>query len=278
MKQQMIEATFCHEQGRVCSSRLQANPSLRSPGIKGIMRSAGKTLAAGVVIYASLASAPAFASTLYSQPPSLAPFNGTRDSHVDAGINDGSTYVYDYFVPTQSGAVSNISWQGDAQTNAGFTIQILPASLDSKGVPLTPATPDTAASNPAVSTITMLNNDPALIQSLVGGLHNFSVDLTKLTTPPTLPVNMTAGNLYWISIYSTGNRTWGWSNGSDGNDYALFYTTGVPFNKWLALPSGQSDRAFSLSSVPVPGAVWLFGSGLMGLLSFSRRKNKTANC
>jgi probable HAF family extracellular repeat protein len=32
-----------------------------------------------------------------------------------------------------------------------------------------------------------------------------------------------------------------------------------------------------ISSVPTPGAVWLFGSGLIGLLSFNRRKNKIAN-
>ena len=31
------------------------------------------------------------------------------------------------------------------------------------------------------------------------------------------------------------------------------------------------------STVPVPAAVWLFGSGLIGLASFTRRKNKSAN-
>ena len=31
------------------------------------------------------------------------------------------------------------------------------------------------------------------------------------------------------------------------------------------------------SSVPVPAAVWLFGSGLIGLASVTRRKNKSAN-
>ena len=31
------------------------------------------------------------------------------------------------------------------------------------------------------------------------------------------------------------------------------------------------------AAVPLPTAIWLFGSGLVGLLSFTRRKNKTAN-
>ena len=36
-------------------------------------------------------------------------------------------------------------------------------------------------------------------------------------------------------------------------------------------------RPGDVAAVPVPGAVWLFLSGLMGVLSFNRRKNKTAN-
>ena len=198
MKQQILEATFCYEQGLICSHGLPENDSSCLSRSNGILRSAGKAFAAGAMICASLASAPAFASTLYSQPPVPLPNSSTRDSFVFAGadgINDGSTYVYDFFVATQSGAVSNITWQGNLQTNAGFTIQILPASLDSIGIPLTPATPDTAASNPAVSTITMQNSDLAVSPASVAGLFNFSVDLTKLGTPPTLPVNLTAGDL-----------------------------------------------------------------------------------
>lgn len=45
-------------------------------------------------------------------------------------------------------------------------------------------------------------------------------------------------------------------------------------------PNGANDRFFidnltadSVSAVPVPAAVWLFGSGLMGLVGFSKRRN-----
>jgi probable HAF family extracellular repeat protein len=34
------------------------------------------------------------------------------------------------------------------------------------------------------------------------------------------------------------------------------------------------DHAFLLNPVPVPAAVWLFGSGLIGLMGFSRRKDR----
>ena len=36
-------------------------------------------------------------------------------------------------------------------------------------------------------------------------------------------------------------------------------------------------RSGDVAAVPVPGAVWLFGSGLIGLATFTRRKNKSAN-
>ena len=32
------------------------------------------------------------------------------------------------------------------------------------------------------------------------------------------------------------------------------------------------DGTFEVSSVPVPAAVWLFGSGLLGLIGVARRK------
>ncbi len=41
--------------------------------------------------------------------------------------------------------------------------------------------------------------------------------------------------------------------------------------------TGQSGTNYLLSAVPVPAAVWLFGSGLIGLISIARRKNRISN-
>jgi hypothetical protein len=44
------------------------------------------------------------------------------------------------------------------------------------------------------------------------------------------------------------------------------------FKVYLDIGSGNSMYVTSVSSVPVPAAVWLFGSGLLGLIGVARRK------
>lgn len=43
---------------------------------------------------------------------------------------------------------------------------------------------------------------------------------------------------------------------------------------YFDIGSGNSMHVVSVSSVPVPAAVWLFGSGLVGLIGFARRKTR----
>ncbi len=60
----------------------------------------------------------------------------------------------------------------------------------------------------------------------------------------------------------------------NGDSYALYYTATVPAGE----PNGYAGFTYELSlngavsAVPVPAAVWLFGSGLLGLIGIARRK------
>ena len=57
------------------------------------------------------------------------------------------------------------------------------------------------------------------------------------------------------------------------NSLGLDGTTPFPgFRGYLDIGSGNSMHVASVESVPVPAAVWLFGSGLLGLLGVARRK------
>lgn len=44
------------------------------------------------------------------------------------------------------------------------------------------------------------------------------------------------------------------------------------FKGYLDIGSGNSMHVVSVSAVPIPAAAWLFGSGLLGLLSVARRR------
>ena len=92
-----------------------------------------------------------------------------------------------------------------------------------------------------------------------------------------LNLNLNAGN-YWLSLELR-----------DGNNYDGYLPTGEfgalnavgtyafsnPSNGgWIEAPS--SDFAFTvsgnISAVPVPAAIWLFGSGLIGLIGIMKPK------
>ncbi|MHB8624346.1 MAG: VPLPA-CTERM sorting domain-containing protein [Sulfuricaulis sp.] len=80
--------------------------------------------------------------------------------------------------------------------------------------------------------------------------------------------------------FTNGNAMFVW-DGIYGNSYTLNYTGTVPLGdpsgfggvKYFLHLTGNVMQA-SASPVPVPAAVWLFGSGLLGLVGVARRKKK----
>jgi hypothetical protein len=46
----------------------------------------------------------------------------------------------------------------------------------------------------------------------------------------------------------------------------------VPYFAYQTVPGGSGFGSFNLTSVPLPGALWLFGSSMVGLLSVTRRR------
>jgi uncharacterized protein (TIGR03118 family) len=56
------------------------------------------------------------------------------------------------------------------------------------------------------------------------------------------------------------------NNGSGGKTNTLYFTAGID--------GGEHGLFGSVSQVPIPGAVWLLGSGLLGLAAYRRRRMK----
>jgi len=75
-----------------------------------------------------------------------------------------------------------------------------------------------------------------------------------------------------ISILSTTNAGLSTFEASSGNDYYLLLSGTMLGDQTYQL---QFSRVLP-AAIPVPAAVWLFGSGL-GLLTLARRKNQTAH-
>lgn len=120
------------------------------------------------------------------------------------------------------------------------------------------------------------------------GLH-FTTSATNVlsATGNTATVDFSGWNVTWngIPAINMGGGAWGTNaNGvadvtcavdcGNGDTYALDYTATVPAGD----PSGFGGVKYNLhlegavSAVPVPAAVWLFGSGLLGLVGVARRK------
>lgn len=118
-------------------------------------------------------------------------------------------------------------------------------------------------------------------------LFSGNVGMHQTTSPVTvnggsgdnLTLDMSGWSITWngipdISLVQLGAATIACSTGSscsDGSDYTLdaaFHVAGAGFTTvpYTVHLEGQ------VSSVPVPAAAWLFGSGLAGLMSIARRR------
>ncbi len=74
-------------------------------------------------------------------------------------------------------------------------------------------------------------------------------------------------NYYWSDTEHAGNIDDAWNfNMNDGGQHPYDKSGYQDLDFGLALRSGQ------VSEVPVPGAIWLFGSGLAGMAAFTRRR------
>jgi hypothetical protein len=102
----------------------------------------------------------------------------------------------------------------------------------------------TASSLPAGGTVFGATNAAA-----VANIVAYSIGGTTPSNLNTIRFTADAGQVYTIVL--GGYRNGAWNLTSDG--YKL-----------------------NVSAVPVPGAVWLFGSAMAGLIGFGRRKNKSA--
>jgi hypothetical protein len=100
-----------------------------------------------------------------------------------------------------------------------------------------------------------------------------SVVVWEIWADPVPALPLLAGQNYWIEvahIAATGNDEFVWAGATTSEGDLV--VRGDDSLSWIVF--GTPDTALSLTGivVPLPPAVWLFGSGLLGLIGIARRR------
>lgn len=87
-------------------------------------------------------------------------------------------------------------------------------------------------------------------------------------------VSVTAGETYWIGYYHENYLGSHFASGTDTTRLYYYVNDGTVDNpEWRDVQYGPSAlMAKFYAPVPIPGAVWLLGSGLIGLIGVRRRR------
>ncbi len=186
--------------------------------------------------------------------------------------NTAGPVLADDFNPAVGGQVSSVTWWGSAAASQQWEITF-----------------HSDAINPASGL-----HEPAFTSPRGGLSQHFAnaigvdpdgdqvFEYTALWTPQDMVI--TAGATYWFSVAnSLGGWRWALTDGIAPSVGAESHAPtqsvgGLPSlisgphdGPWNPLLDG-TDFAFQINVIPIPAAAWLFGTALIGLFGFSKRK------
>jgi hypothetical protein len=185
------------------------------------------------------------------------------DSYIVSQPN-AEQLVADDFTLNNTAMIAGVQWKGSysiyAPQQDNFVIQI---SADDNGLPSATALYTLNVGNDANRT-ELLESPSPQSQTYI---FTYSANISPLSLP--------AGS-YWLSIFSDSpnpdpDYRWAWVHQFDppeGNE-AIRSAVDQPYA--YAVPYKTDFTLLGPSSVPVPAAAWLFGSGLIGLAGFTIR-------
>jgi hypothetical protein len=207
--------------------------------------------------------------------PSATPAGGGT---LDYGILGGSSQFSSLFSASEIAA-------GDVSFTVSGVSDVNPVTPT---VDLTLSKPGTIRLNTLVSVASAANTGVASILNAAAGCNNANPCIALNTLAPGYAVGKFGGSLGGLSASSDAAGTVG------GAALDFFQIVGTGQSSTLQTPvqfgnatgaaswtlSASGDLVYSVpvptSAVPLPAAVWLLGSGLLGLAGVGRRKSKSA--
>jgi hypothetical protein len=168
-----------------------------------------------------------------------------------AGISNASMYYLESNNLSQPGNLASVSLT-DNGSNVDITVTAIDPSLKVAGFGFN------LAGNPASISCSTL---PANYSCNVG---SFTYDGSGNYTDQADPANFGNSNRYSSFSFTL--------LGYNEVDFITNTPQGNLFATHVYLSDGSTGFAFGGTVVPVPAAVWLFGSGLLGLVGIARRR------
>ena len=209
---------------------------------------------------AMVTTGPVEADTVYSHLPSTL-------SNFISHHTTGGPVLADDFTPVASGAVTSVTWWGSVATSDQWELSF---HTDNNGVPNIDDPFEGALAQHVPVTATGLDNGRGFFQ------------YTATWSP--MDLILTAGNSYWFSAANF-NDGWTWALAQAGGpfigseQYDAVESTGSDCTNggphcgpWGSLAGTDFTFLIETTAIPIPAAVWLFGSGLIGLVGMARRK------
>ena len=217
----------------------------------------GKLFASQAASYAGGASA--FVAAVIAASPGGVIYD--RPNSLDSVPNSGaytlseSDFVAAYSVMTWWGAKAWVNYL-NLTNYAGSSRWALPTTVNSQS---SSGYPNGVGTNPS-------QNSSQLAQLFYGGLGQESgVSILSANNGNVALFNAGNSYLYWSDTESSADLSRAWIyNSYQGAQFTLAKN----FNYYSATTLSPGD----IGAVPVPGAMWLLGSGLMGLFGLRRRK------
>lgn len=180
---------------------------------------------------------------------------------VGSDLSNGTAVAEDFVLQAGANTIADIHWTGGyfeaPASSDNFTIQIFDDNAGQPGAILH-----------NLSNIVDAGRVDTGVDLAVYSIFAYWIDIA--------PLDLSAGDTYWLSIFNTTSpdERWFWgSNASGGNAQFRFFQPPDPDPGWETVDYTMDFQLTGPSSIPEPTTLALMGLGLAGI-GYGRRRSK----